>query len=359
MTLRMQELPGIDNPHIFYGHQPAGASGRPGADFVLLACGPGLLTVYCQRQGGEAVGSERYQELYEAVYFLDRIRKTLPALPRQITRGEGQKLGLTSSVYTATLRILAASQMLALEQGRCYLTPAHREKHRHILEQIIPARAEHYAAMYDSAQNPDQFLFTNLSNLEYEVYSRCNYDTTFPTGSALRAHCDLSHQTVLEPGGNSGGLAAALSANRPDCHYTIVDREIPCRVGRQLNAEYPHINYQVGDVFALDLPPARYDRILLANLLHDFGDEKCLQILANCRAYSGPNTKLWILEDVLTGEFAPQNVVLHGLRLAVYCRGGRQRTLEEFSILLESARCRLETALRLGVYTLLEVSLCQ
>jgi hypothetical protein len=62
------------------------------------------------------------------------------------------------------------------------------------------------------------------------------------------------------------------------------------------------------------------------NLLHDFDDIKCLNILSNCTKYSDCNTKFLIIEDILTGEFEPKEAIMHGLRLSVECRGGKHST---------------------------------
>ena len=211
--------------------------------------------------------------------------------------------------------------------------------------------------MFERAHDGSAFFFDRLSASEYEIYSRCNFPVTLATGKAVARRVDLARKKVLEPGGNSGGLAAALVTAYPDCRYTVVDRPIPCAVGAELCAARGlDVTFCAGDIFALDLGGERYDVVILMNLLHDFDDAKCLEILRGCTASCAPHTKFLILEDILTGELAPKEAVMHGLRLAVSCSGGRQRTAAEFAALFSALGWRLETPVRLSpVHTMLVV----
>ena len=102
-----------------------------------------------------------------------------------------------------------------------------------------------------------------------------------------------------------------------------------------------------------------FDYIILMNLLHDFDDEKCIQILQNCKKYCDINTKLVIIEDILTDEFEPKEAIMHGLRLSVECRGGKQRTIDELiGLISKFIDCRLEKIAKLdSVHTLLVIGI--
>jgi hypothetical protein len=99
-----------------------------------------------------------------------------------------------------------------------------------------------------------------------------------------------------------------------------------------------------------------YDYIILMNLLHDFDDLKCLNILRNCTKHCDSNTKFLIIEDILTGEFEPKEVIMHGLRLSVECRGGKQRTIEELVSLFLNINYKLEKTIKLNnIHTMLVI----
>jgi len=247
---------------------------------------------------------ENYMELYEAVYFYG-------------------KRGLSETVRKAVYRILVVNGLLDSDGNLS-------DEYYEILDNIVGRNDKHYRELFDKAVNESQFFFNGISDFEYEIYSRYNFDLTFETGKNAAQYINLADRNVLELGGNSGGFGSAMAAKYNSCRYTIVDTAIPCMIGNELRDKTgADINFVVGDVFNLTLPDNTYDCVIMMNLLHDFDDEKCAAILNNCAKYCCDDTKFIIIEDILTGEFQPREAVMHGLRLAVECRGGRQRTVGE------------------------------
>ena len=274
---------------------------------------------------------ENYMELYEAVYFFNRINACFDnKSPKLINTAEIKKLGLNESIYKAIIKILVVNNLLDYDGSSFVITNENKEKHRYILDNIINKNQnKHYTEMFNKAVNEFQFFFDSLSELEYEIYSRYNFQITFETGKEVIKYINLANKKVLELGGNSGGLGTALLANNKDCFYTIVDTKIPCRVGNEFKKlNNLNIAFLEGNIFELMLSNELYDYIILMNLLHDFDDLKCLNILRNCTNHCDSNTKFLIIEDILTGEFKPKEVIMHGLRLSVNCRGGKQREIK-------------------------------
>lgn len=300
---------------------------------------------------------DNYMELYEAVYFFNRIKGCMDQnLPEQINKTEIKRLGINESVYRAIMRILVVNNLLDYD-GSCFvMSDASKEKHHHILEHIINKNQNgHYAVLFDKAVSKFQFFFDSISESEYDIYSRYNFPITLNIGKEVAKHVDLAHKKVLELGGNSGGLGTALVTKHKECLYTVVDTKIPCRVGN----EYKQINelnlkFIEGDVFELMLPNEIYDYIIIMNLLHDFDDIKCLNILRNCTKHCDSNTKFLIIEDVLTSEFEPKEIIMHGLRLSVECQGGRQRSKETLAHLFSNINYELEKTVKINnIHTML------
>ncbi len=101
-------------------------------------------------------------------------------------------------------------------------------------------------------------------------------------------------------------------------------------MGRELNQKNAvKIRFIEADIFDPLPTKATYDYIILMNLLHDFDDEHCLKILTSCTKVCHCQTSFILIEDTLLQEFKPKAAIMHGLRLAVACRGGRQRTISE------------------------------
>ena len=94
-----------------------------------------------------------------------------------------------------------------------------------------------------------------------------------------------------------------------------------------------------GDFF--ESVPASGDAYLLRHVLHDFGDKECLRILANVREAMLPHARILIIEAPLPVDDSPgpgRWLDLHMMLLS----GGRERTTEEYSILLGKAGLRLD-----------------
>jgi 2-polyprenyl-3-methyl-5-hydroxy-6-metoxy-1,4-benzoquinol methylase len=287
-----------------------------------------------QGQGGlkYKMDYENYIELYETVYFFNRINCCVDnKLPQPINKENIKRLkrlGINESIYKAILRILVVNNLLDYD-GSCFMiTNENIEKHRYILDNIINKdQNKQYTELFNKAINEFQYFFDSISESEYDIYSRCDFDVTFEIGKEVAKHINLTNKKVLELGGNSGGLGTALLKKNIDCLYTVVDTKIPCMVGNELKKlNNLNITFIEGDVFELILSNELYDCIILMNLLHDFDDIKCLNILSNCTKYSDCNTKFLIIEDILTGEFEPKEAIMHGLRLSVECRGGKHST---------------------------------
>lgn len=294
--------------------------------------------------------------------FFDRINCCVDnKIPQPINKEDLKILGLNESIYKSIIRILVANNLLDYD-GSCFvITNENREKQRYILDNIINKnRNKHYTKMFSKAVNEFQFFFDSISELEYDIYSRYNFPVTFEIGKEAAKYVNLANRKVLELGGNSGGLGTALLTKNNNCSYTIVDTKIPCAVGNEFKkSNEVDITFIEGNVFGLMLSSGLYDYIIIMNLLHDFDDIKCLNILRNCTKHSDSNTKFLIIEDILTDEFEPKEVIMHGLRLSVECRGGKQRTIEELISLFLNINYKLEKTIKLNnIHTMLIMGFC-
>lgn len=91
--------------------------------------------------------------------------------------------------------------------------------------------------------------------------------------------------------------------------------------------------------FFENIPPGS-DAYLLSNILHDWSDERCRRILANCHMAMQARAKLLIIEMVVPPGNEPSMAKLLDLEMFVIT-GGRERTAVEFKDLLESSGFKL------------------
>jgi hypothetical protein len=109
-----------------------------------------------------------------------------------------------------------------------------------------------------------------------------------------------------------------------------------------------------GDFFAS--VPSGADLLVLNRVLHDWDDDRALELLRACRQACGPDTRLLIVEQLLEPDGASRRAAFTDLQMLV-TRGGRERATAEYAELLERAGFVLQRTLPShSPMTLLEAS---
>jgi hypothetical protein len=154
--------------------------------------------------------------------------------------------------------------------------------------------------------------------------------------AALAGSLDADHRVVLDAGGGTGVLVEILLAARPAWRAVLFDRPEVIEEARVSPALRHRIELRGGDLF--DAWPARADAILLARVLHDWPDEDAVRILVRARGALEARGRIYAVE-LLRGEEGFDGALLDLHMLAV--TGGRERTRQEFEVLLNRAGLRL------------------
>lgn len=150
---------------------------------------------------------------------------------------------------------------------------------------------------------------------------------------------------VVDVGGGSGALVAAVLAHCPEAHGVLFDQphaiaHAPAllrRAGVQSRCECV-----AGSFF--DGVPEGADVYLLKSVLHNWDDERCKTILRRCREAMRPDARVLVVERVVpqslgTGP-ADRDVARSDLTMLAALTG-RERTRVEFDRLFASAGLRL------------------
>ena len=86
--------------------------------------------------------------------------------------------------------------------------------------------------------------------------------------------------------------------------------------------------------------PVGGDAYLLSHIIHDWDEDECLRILANCRSAMGDRGRLLIVESVLRpGDEPDPGKILDLVMLVV--PGGQERSEQEYRVLLDKAGFQL------------------
>jgi hypothetical protein len=147
--------------------------------------------------------------------------------------------------------------------------------------------------------------------------------------------------TVCDVGGGRGALLSELLVRHPHLQGVLVDGEGVLDSAKAL-LERRGVSARVRCVagsFFEQLPPGA-DAYLLKNVLHDWDDARCRQILGVCRAAMVPGQRLLVVETVTepldTRGFGP----LSDVQMMVVCDEGRERGVRDYTTLLEQGGFR-------------------
>lgn len=162
--------------------------------------------------------------------------------------------------------------------------------------------------------------------------------------------------TIVDVGGGHGALLAGLLSGHPKGRGVLFD--LPHVVAHaQATLERAGVADRCevvgGDFFTA--VPSGGDVYLLANIVHDWDDERAVRILRNCAKAMNDGGRVLLCEAVLPGtrnRFSPAIVI--DLEMLVMCEGGRQRTVDELGGLLEQAGLRLAGVRPGEMYSLVE-----
>ena len=160
--------------------------------------------------------------------------------------------------------------------------------------------------------------------------------------AVIDAYDFSSFQTLVDVGGSYGTLLAAILRANPDAHGVLFDQpHVAADAGEHLaQAGVADRCTAVGGDFFVEVP-AQGDAYLLAQILHDWDDERSVEILKQCRRAIPPHGKLLVIELVLPeGEepFFGKWLDLHMLVLL----GARERTAAEYAALFDASGFTLE-----------------
>jgi hypothetical protein len=159
----------------------------------------------------------------------------------------------------------------------------------------------------------------------------------------LRAYDFTRFGTIVDVGGGHGALLATVLSGHPTARGVLFDLpEVIAGAGAPLKAagvaDWCEL---VGGSF-FDAVPAGGDAYLLANIIHDWDDQRAVQILSNCRAALNRGGRVLLCEGVIPekGE-EPNQAALIDLEMLVMAPMARQRTAGEFERLFHRAGLRL------------------
>jgi hypothetical protein len=160
-----------------------------------------------------------------------------------------------------------------------------------------------------------------------------------PAVAAAYDFSSFSH--VADIGGATGHLLATVFARHPGPRGTLFDLPHNQAGAAELIASRgmaDRVSFTPGSFF--ESIPTGCDLYVLSHIIHDWSEQQCLIILGNCYRAMSPNSRLLIIEMVLSdGNAFHPGKMLDMTMLAL--TPGQERTEPQYRALLEKANFKL------------------
>lgn len=155
---------------------------------------------------------------------------------------------------------------------------------------------------------------------------------------AVAAAYDFSvFPTIVDVGGSTGNMLTTILSAYPSPRGILYDQPDVVEKAPALIEERgltDRIRIEGGSFFD-HVPPAA-DAYILSHVIHDWNQEQCLKILANCHSAMKADSRLLLVEMVLPDGDAPHPGKL--IDMGMLCRtGGEERTGSQYETLLNLA----------------------
>ncbi len=143
--------------------------------------------------------------------------------------------------------------------------------------------------------------------------------------------------TIVDVGGGEGDLLTGILHTYPNMKGTLLERPSVLRIVRERlkkSGLTDRCTLMEGNFF--QHVPAGMDAYIMREVLHDWNDEHCIEILQCCRRAMSASSRLLVVEHIFYPEDQRSFTKFLGLQMALE-QEGRQRTKEELYELLAAA----------------------
>jgi hypothetical protein len=149
------------------------------------------------------------------------------------------------------------------------------------------------------------------------------------------------YKNIIDIGGGEGLMMAALLQKYSQCRGIVFDLPQSADLAVKFIERYSiddRCTFVAGSFF--DTIPEGGDLYIMKNILHDWNDESCLVILRNVAMTMPSDSRLLIIDPYVAEGNKPSFGKMTDM-LMMTALGGKERTRDEFRILLDQAGFRI------------------
>ena len=152
--------------------------------------------------------------------------------------------------------------------------------------------------------------------------------------------------TLVDIAGGYGSTLCAVLTRHPNLKGTLFDlpHVVAKAEGFVASKGLRGRCSMVGGSF-LENVPSGADAYFMKHIIHDWDDERCLQLLRNCHMAMPAHAKLLVCEKVLPERNDAPSTRILDMVMLLHTPGGRERTESEYRTLFQKAGFRLTRAI--------------
>jgi O-methyltransferase domain/Dimerisation domain len=185
---------------------------------------------------------------------------------------------------------------------------------------------------FEAAFGVPNFEYLKTNPQESGIFDAFMLHSPDDRHAAVAAAYDFSGAgIVVDVGGGNGGLLRAILDSHIGVRGILADQAgVIAGAAEVLGAHASRCDIIAANFFVS--VPKGGDIYAMAQIMHDWSDENCVKILANCHAAMEPGARLLVIDRVLegpSGRNLPMNF-LADMQMMVLFPGARERTREEF-----------------------------
>jgi ubiquinone/menaquinone biosynthesis C-methylase UbiE len=266
--------------------------------------------------------------------------RVLRALASVGVFGEDARMGFTLTPLAETLRTDAPGSL------RAFATVELGEEHYPAWGELLHSVKTGEIA-FDRAFGMPVWKFFEQNPQNAKTFNDAMTGMTLAVNDAVLSNYDFRSITkIVDVGGGHGSLIASILKANPQMKGVLFDAPSVAE-GAQTRIEAEGIADRCevvsGDFF--QSVPAGGDAYILKWIIHDWNDERSITILRNCYRAMTENGKLLLVEAVVPRGSEPHFSKFIDLNMLVMT-GGRERTEDEYRILLEASGFKLTSTIQ-------------
>ena len=203
----------------------------------------------------------------------------------------------------------------------------------------------------------DPFDYMSKHPENNELYNKAMADGTKLLSSVLSLYFPFyKYKTIADVGGGNGLLLSLILTKKNHSEGFVIDLphviEKPHNniISRKLKDKIIFVPENITENVSINA-----DLYILKNVLHLFGDNKCITILKNIKASAHTGSKILIIEMSLCEPNKYSYGKLYDIQMLVTMKNGKERSSEEYQMLFNKAGLRFIKEIKtIGQFSIFE-----